>query len=137
MQASDSAMVMIELSNDIEAARRAREFLRDVLLKWCLQDVSAVAELLTDELVANVVRHVRAPMRVRAVRQPSSIRVEVDDPSTELPARQEPEPTDDHGRGIVLVESLASAWGVAVRKDGKTVWFEIDLEAEGSGSGER
>jgi anti-sigma regulatory factor (Ser/Thr protein kinase) len=137
MQASDSATVMIELSNDIEAARRAREFLRDVLVKWCLQDVSAVAELLTDELVANVVRHVRAPMRVRAVRQPSSIRVEVDDPSTELPARQEPEPTDDHGRGIVLVESLASAWGVAVRNDGKTVWFEIDLEAEGSGSGER
>jgi anti-sigma regulatory factor (Ser/Thr protein kinase) len=132
MKASDAAIATIELSNDDGAPRRAREFLRDVLRIWCLERVGDVAELLTDELVANVVRHVGAPMQVRAVRGPSAIRVEVDDPSTEVPARQDPEPTDDHGRGMVLVESLASAWGVAVRSDGKTVWFEIDLEARGS-----
>ncbi|HEY3672765.1 MAG TPA: ATP-binding protein [Acidimicrobiia bacterium] len=136
MVVSDATIVTLELENDVSAARHAREFLRDVLRIWCLQGVSDVAELLTGELVANVVRHVGAPMALRAVRRPSSIRVEVDDPSTALPVRQDPQPSDDHGRGIVLVESLASAWGVAVRNGGKTVWFELDLEAEGARSGE-
>ena len=42
--------------------------------------------------------------------------------------RQDPDPWQDHGRGILLVESLATTWGVDLRDDGKCVWFEIDVE---------
>jgi len=134
MMASDATIVALELSNDVGAARRARAFVRDAVHSWRLQSgVSDVAQLLTDELVANVVRHVGAPMQVRAMWRRSCIRVEVDDPSVQRPVRRDPDPSEDHGRGILLVESLASAWGVELRRDGKTVWFEVALNGDGRG----
>jgi hypothetical protein len=30
------------------------------------------------------------------------------------------------GRGLQLLDSVASAWGVEPRSAGKTVWFEVD-----------
>jgi len=125
----DASAVSVQLPAGPGAARAARVSVCDALQRWCLQDLAPVAELLTDELVSNVVRHVGSRSRLRLVRQPSSIRVEVQDPSTALPVRRDPDPSEDHGRGILLVESFASAWGVDVRGDGKTVWFELDGEA--------
>jgi anti-sigma regulatory factor (Ser/Thr protein kinase) len=98
-----------------------------VLHSWDLDRIAEVAELLTDELVSNVVRHVGAPMLLRITRGPTAVRIEVDDPSSIVPVQQDPDPMEDHGRGIFLVETLASSWGVEVRDDGKTVWFEIDV----------
>ena len=129
MVVSDATIVTLELENDVSAARRAREFLRDALQIWCLQGVSDIAELLTGELVANVVLHVGAPMELRAIRHQASLRIEVADPSPTPPVVRHPDPADDHGRGILLVDSLASAWGVVTRPGGKTVWFELGLEA--------
>ena len=128
MVVSDATIVTLELENQVSAPRRAREFLRHVLRSWCLQGVGDIAELLTGELVANVVRHVGAPMELRASRHQASLRIEVADPSTKPPVVRHPDPAEDHGRGILLVESLASAWGVVLRPDGKTVWFELGLE---------
>lgn len=45
---------------------------------------------------------------------------------------QEPTPyvpnADDgtHGRGLLLVQSLADSWGVTTQALGKVVWFELD-----------
>ena len=39
-----------------------------------------------------------------------------------------------HGRGLVLVQSLADAWGVAALgagATGKVVWFELDAGTSG------
>lgn len=38
-----------------------------------------------------------------------------------------------HGRGLILVQSLADAWGVRVHGVGKVVWFELDGEWRESG----
>jgi hypothetical protein len=35
----------------------------------------------------------------------------------------------EHGRGVLLVDALATRWGVDQRAGGKTVWFELDLDA--------
>ena len=126
--AADGRAESVELSSDAQAPGAARDFLRSTLQTWRLDGFGDVAELLTDELVSNVVRHVGAPMQLRATRHDASIRIEVDDPSTEIPVRQDPDPSEDHGRGILLVESLAAVWGVELREGGKTVWFEIDVE---------
>jgi anti-sigma regulatory factor (Ser/Thr protein kinase) len=110
------------------SATEARVFLRAALQTWELDGFGAVTEVLTSELVTNVVRHVGAPMTLRALRQPSTIRVEVDDPSTGPPVVQHPQPLDEHGRGLFLIDSLADEWGVTPHgEDGKTVWFEIDV----------
>ncbi len=69
-------------------------------------------------------------MELRASRHQASLRIEVADPSPKPPVVRHPDPADDHGRGILLIDSLASAWGVVVRPDGKTVWFEIEIEVD-------
>ena len=55
------------------------------------------------------------------------MRVEIDDLSTEVPVVRHPDTVDEHGRGVLLVDRLANAWGVEPRTDGKTVWFELDV----------
>lgn len=116
------------LDSGIEAPHAARAVVKDVLARWELNHCRDVAELLVDELISNVVRHVGSPAELRVLRRPRALRVEVDDGSTQLPVRRDPSPDDDHGRGILLVDSLATRWGVDPRTSGKTVWFEIDLE---------
>ena len=34
------------------------------------------------------------------------------------------------GRGLELVRALASRWGVRESSAGRTIWFEVDLEAK-------
>ena len=119
--------VETQLSSSSSASASARAFLRETLETWELDGFGQVTELLTTELVSNAVRHVGSTITLRAFRQPSRIRVEVDDASPVMPMRRDPEPVDPRGRGILIVESLASDWGTDVRADGKTVWFEIDV----------
>jgi hypothetical protein len=39
--------------------------------------------------------------------------------------RQSPSESDDHGRGLLIVEAVASAWGSAPTPDGKVVWAAV------------
>ncbi len=56
------------------------------------------------------------------------MRVEIDDPSPEVPVLRHPDHGDEHGRGVLLVDQLATDWGVEPHPErGKTVWFEIDV----------
>jgi anti-sigma regulatory factor (Ser/Thr protein kinase) len=105
----------------------ARAFLRAALQTWKLDGFGEITELLTDELVSNVVRHVDAPMTVRAICWPQRIRVEVEDPSPEPPRLIHPDDDTARGRGILLVDALSTDWGADVSDTGKTVWFEIDV----------
>jgi anti-sigma regulatory factor (Ser/Thr protein kinase) len=110
------------------SATVARAFLRSTLETWQLDGFGEVTEVLTSELVTNVVRHVGSPMTLRALRQPSSIRVEVEDSSSDTPFARDAKPLDETGRGLLLVAALADEWGVTQHGDhGKTVWFEIDV----------
>jgi|KBSSwiStaDraftv2_1062776.scaffolds.fasta_scaffold2414556_1 anti-sigma regulatory factor (Ser/Thr protein kinase) len=110
-----------------EAPQSARAFLRAALQTWQLDGFGQVTELLTDELVANVVRHVGSPLTLRATTEGATLRIEVDDPSTEPPVLRHPDVHEDRGRGILLVDALATQWGAEIHSDGKTVWFEIDV----------
>ncbi len=108
------------------APRAAREFLRDTLHTQDLDGLGHVSELLTTELVANVVDHVGCAVTVRAYAKPGWLRVEVDDASTDAPAVQWQDPSTPRGNGMLLVDGLATRWGVEARAAGKTVWFELD-----------
>ncbi|WP_413807164.1 ATP-binding protein [Streptomyces sp. OE57] len=63
---------------------------------------------------------------------PATLRIEVADCQGErLPhpaSATPPEAWEEHGRGLVIVESLAERWGFQPRRlVGKTVWAEIQL----------
>jgi anti-sigma regulatory factor (Ser/Thr protein kinase) len=83
------------------------------------------AELLTTELVTNAIVHVgsKSQLFLRVAR--GIVRVEVTDPDAHLPSMVAPNVDDVSGRGLVIVNGLASAWGVDRTDTGKTVWFEL------------
>jgi hypothetical protein len=58
------------------------------------------------------------------------LRIEVDDESTHQPRIRTPDMSG--GRGLVLVDRLASAWGVQNYAHHKTVWAELVLDDVGT-----
>lgn len=85
-----------------------------------------VVVLLTNELVTNAILHADSEIDVVVDVTGGRVRVEVRDRATRAPRRRWSEPTATAGRGLALVEALASDWGVdAIPGEGKAVWFEV------------
>jgi anti-sigma regulatory factor (Ser/Thr protein kinase) len=100
----------------------ARAFLADVLAATGVD--AWPAELLLTELATNVVLHACTEFVV-AVDVGTRVRVQVRDGSSLQPAVEEAALDAERGRGMVLIEALADAWGVSGDRDGKFVWFEL------------
>lgn len=115
---------------DLRAVPESRRAVRELLTHWVTPERSAVAELLTSELVTNALVHTDDGAVLTAVVGPGGLRVEVRDFVSREPRPRLPR-TDDgtHGRGLVLVESLADEWGVRKHEVGKSVWFELGTDA--------
>ncbi|MEU8531178.1 ATP-binding protein [Streptomyces sp. NPDC048629] len=123
---------------ELTALPEVRHALRAMLRHWGGPGASDVAELLTSELVTNALIHTDQGAVVTATVVPDTsdtLRVEVRDFVPDLPAPYVPHADAGtheatHGRGLVLVEALADAWGIQVQgqgqgKPGKVVWFEL------------
>jgi len=113
-----------------QSVPQARAFVLSI--EWIPEDEETRARLatLTSEIVTNAVLHARTSFVVSVTRSPSRIRVTVKDRSVQLVLRKTYGPTSPTGRGLHIVEALADRWGVDTSADGKTVWFEIDLETQ-------
>ena len=83
-------------------------------------------ELLVSELVGNVVRHAKGPVRLRLLRSRSLI-CEVYDGSLTTPRIRRAADTDEGGRGLQLVAALSRRWGARYTADGKCIWTEQSL----------
>ncbi|MFJ8055355.1 ATP-binding protein [Streptomyces sp. NPDC096142] len=86
--------------------------------------------LCATELVTNVIDHVRegTPVTVRVLGTADGhTRIEVTDPDPRaLPLLLRATTTDEHGRGMALLDALARRWGVEQGADRKTVWCEVE-----------
>jgi anti-sigma regulatory factor (Ser/Thr protein kinase) len=90
--------------------------------------------LCVSELATNAVAHGTPPdgqFAVAVVWDKRCICVEVRDTGGGSPVVASAAGTDEHGRGLALVQALADDWGVFFHPVGKTVWFA--LKAEGPG----
>lgn len=105
----------------------ARRFVRDVLMSRQVADpVVDTVELLTSEVVTNAIVHGRSGPLLAISVTDTAIRVAVGDVSPDVPVRRLGRVDDVSGRGVVIVEELASAWGVERERNGsKRVWFEV------------
>src|SRR5699024_8169974 len=88
--------------------------------------------LLVTELATNAVVHGRPPCRLRVHTGQEWLRIAVSDTDPHPPVVLNPGPDVDHGRGLLLVTTLADAWGVdrtrhPAGQDGKVVWAEARL----------
>ncbi len=69
---------------------------------------------------------------LRLRRGSASVWVEVFDADLRLPRIRTAGETDEGGRGLYLVDQLATRWGSRPTNEGKAVWFEMPIK-EGSG----
>lgn len=117
----------------------ARQQLRDLLHDWADEDQIDSAVLMLSEMVTNVLVHTDGDALLTAEaagkRGKRRLRVEVTDASDEQPHRRRPGELASSGRGLVLMEVLATAWGVDPRGEGKSIWFELYEDGEDAPSG--
>lgn len=120
------------LSPTRRGARLARLLTVAHLALWGLP--SERVEQVVAELASNAVLHGRVPGRdfrlTLTVTDGTRLRIEVTDTrGAALPSSGRVPPPDDaeSGRGLLLVEALADAWGVETGPPPrKTVWAELD-----------
>jgi serine phosphatase RsbU (regulator of sigma subunit) len=90
---------------------------------------AAVAAPPWDKQVAHpALTHRPREFVLRLRRGAEAIWVEVFDPDLRLPRLRTARVTDEGGRGLYLVEQLATRWGSRPTPEGKAVWFEIPLD---------
>ncbi|MEX2974151.1 SpoIIE family protein phosphatase [Streptomyces sp. C184] len=116
-----------------ERIAEARHQVRAVLHDWADPDQVDSAVLMVSEVVTNVLLHTDGDAllvaEISGERGARRVRVDVADSSDELPHRRRPGELASSGRGLVLLELLAGAWGVDPRGDGKSTWFELYEDA--------
>ena len=70
----------------------------------------------------------RQGLHAPAAARHEAIWVEVLDADLRLPRIRSAGESDEGGRGLYLVDQLASRWGSRPTNDGKAVWFEIPIK---------
>ena len=96
--------------------------------------------LLVSELVSNAVQHggphgPDATVGLQIEPRPDRIRVAVTDAGTGDPRLGNGAIDHPSGRGLLLVDAMASRWGCDRLPVGKTVWFELLAPRDGDAGG--
>jgi anti-sigma regulatory factor (Ser/Thr protein kinase) len=122
------------------AASSARRFVRSLLDRWQLLELSDVAELCVSELVTNAVLHARTPIQVEVRAGAGSLHVDVCDSGggrIDLLPPEEPGESLESGRGLYIVQALSARTGVKPSRGGTCIWFELDLPPDDAATAER
>ncbi|MFE1291372.1 ATP-binding protein [Streptomyces sp. NPDC058751] len=117
------------LSRELTSARRARRLVTAQLGEWNLEELADTAELLVSELVTNALRHTRGPLRLNLSLREDRLVCEVEDTEPLGPVRREADADSEGGRGTELLDLLAESWGSTCTPTGKTMWFEVPVQA--------
>lgn len=125
--------VSVQIPVELEAVGMARDVISRILRDSVIPpELIDDAQLLTSEIVTNVVRHARLDstdsLGLSVDVSPDRLRVEVADggPGFDQASLVEPSADAMAGWGLFLVGRLADRWGVA-RDDPNVVWFELNL----------
>ena len=120
---------VIHLEPSGSAPSQARRVVRRAVSPTVSDDVTQTAELLVSELVTNAITHGTGTVTLSIVLEDDSLSVTVSDDEPSVPELQPECLMALGGRGLRMIESLASAWGVTPREDGpgKDVWFRLPV----------
>lgn len=89
------------------------------------RDLVDTAKLLTSELVSNAVQHGVGQVLLTIHRDDDEVSVEVRDEGAATPEPHCCDPDAEHGRGLALLEALATRWTTSGAESGSgtVVWF--------------
>ncbi|MFD3556548.1 ATP-binding protein [Streptomyces goshikiensis] len=108
------------------APARARRDATLCLHTWGLDHLIDDAQLITSELFTNAIQHTRTGrVGVSVTRHPDRVRIVVTDTSRAIPVPADPDPDAEAGRGLRLIDQLATRWGSDRLATGKRVWAEL------------
>jgi DNA-binding response OmpR family regulator len=127
----------IRVRRDLGDVAVARRFVADHCRVWGCEDIVHDAELVVTELVTNALVHAQTRCEVRVRRRDRFLRIEVMDEGDGTPDLLAAGEHAEHGRGLVLVSAVGSAWGVEARPPaGKMVWVELFTASDPPGAEE-
>jgi anti-sigma regulatory factor (Ser/Thr protein kinase) len=118
-----------ELAAHPGAVAQARRVTRTQLTGWALcEDTCDTAALVVSELVTNAIVHTASAQIVcELVDGDELVRIAVRDegcaPGEPHPSPQRPE--EEHGRGLLLIESMCRSWGAQPVGLGLLVWADV------------
>lgn len=114
-----------------EARRFCREHLGPVA-SWQPDglELLSTTELVVTELVTNAVNAARTGLIIVEVAlHRRYLRISVHDDAPGQAEVKRPTNTDEHGRGLLIIEAIARKWGSTPVDGGKLVWVELDVPA--------
>jgi anti-sigma regulatory factor (Ser/Thr protein kinase) len=115
----------VELAGRPASVRNARVFTADVLGEGGVEaSVIELAVLLVSELVTNAI-HAGGDARMTVHFDAHWVRIEVEDKGRGRPLLRPFTPHSPNGRGLGVVDALATDWGTERHTNRKVVWFEI------------
>ncbi|MFG1928401.1 STAS domain-containing protein [Cryptosporangium sp. NPDC048952] len=113
------------------AMPRARAMVADSCREWGLNDLLLPAELIMSELVSNAVQHAATDLVASVVFRFDLVHLTVSDGDPTPPRKSSGYPPIGalSGRGLLLVDEFATAWGCMPLEGGKVVWATLRLPA--------
>ncbi len=113
-----------------ESVPAARRFVLEALsgLPHALLDAIA---LMVSELATNSVLHADSSFEISVEQIEHTVRVQVSDTGGGAARLQSPGPNQPRGRGLRIVDTMSTQWGVISSsvEVGKTVWFTLAVPA--------
>jgi hypothetical protein len=123
------------VASDVEVCRRfpmsaqtprlARCFVSETLEAWGFEALTDAALLVVAELAANAVLHAESDVSVGIARLDDAVRLVVGDTSDAVPASRAAGSLADNGRGLLMVDNVAGAWGHTLVDGGKLIWVDL------------
>jgi len=123
---AEGAEAYVDLPLSLTSVAAARRFVEEQIREWKLEQMLDDALLISSELVTNAVTHAESSCRIRLSLTLARLRIDVLDGGVGTPEPMPPSETEEHGRGLYMVDALTAAWGLEdVPGEGKLVWAEL------------
>jgi two-component sensor histidine kinase len=119
-----SAIVLYRGSCDHLSPTHVRHLLQSLTsaLDERSRELVEALSLAATELVANAVQAGATSLHVTLLPAPTFLELRVADDADGVPELREPGPSEERGRGLLIIERLSDAWGSTPLASGKTVW---------------
>ena len=123
-----SKLATWRFSPDVASAHDAWVATLEILKE---KEIPAVDEtqIIVDELAANAIIHAHTEFELSIELWSDCLRIIVRDKSKLKPAIKYPDPLEESGRGLFLLDNVADDWGYHPTESGKCIWASIRLSA--------
>lgn len=127
-----TSLVAFTLPGTPYSVQMARFYVRSALSYHNLSGYAEDAETVTSELITNAIAHAGARtvgLELTCLAGGGTLAIVVTDACPDPPVRRDLTEGTEHGRGLNIVEALATRWGWRRQDPGKAVYAILTREA--------